>query len=141
MQKEVSAELHEKYHFNAHWEAILSNGETIYQTDIEGEEKESDWVKLKEYVEENDLYIVELFFCYRNKRELVGKDQEAYFFCKSIMSHMNANSSLYYYQLGTVSGDTIRYKKWQVPGWMMVEDGEKSTEKYGDYIINGKKQE
>lgn len=136
IQKKITDNLREIYHFKSHWEAVLDDGTTVYQTDVEGEQsEESDWKLLKRYCEENGKKIVNMFYCFRKLRESIGDNKEGYFFCKSVLASMASDEQTYYYLTGYVENGVVKCKKWQVPGWIFVGEEEKDPEEYKDCVI------
>ena len=64
------------------WIAELSNGVLVYQDDGRETEKEySSWIRLKEYLKENNLNIIRLFLKFRsNVLDVIPSNKEGYFF-------------------------------------------------------------
>jgi len=58
------------------WIASLSNGETIYENEIEGEERP--WVRLARYVKDNDLSITNLRLQVGSRTVKLPAGQEGY---------------------------------------------------------------
>ena len=103
-----------------HWVVTLSNGETIYQDDGRPDEIEpSAWIRLKKYVQENELSIesIHLVFC-DHIEEVVPRNADGYYFVQKVMafafSGENQNT-FHYYLFGAVVDGELRVYEWMVP--------------------------
>ncbi len=106
------------------WVASLNNGETIYQDDmLPG--NDSAWVRMREYCQENVLYLVDLELRFRHFVKKQPSNAEGYFFCKSLLGAMFSSHLLNYYSVGYVKDGKIWSQKWKVPELVLEMEHER----------------
>lgn len=109
----------------AHWVAQLSNGELIYQDDNRpGKYPESAWLRLKKYIEDNQLKIDNLWLRFRsNQVKCLPEKAEGYYFCKAAGGMLGSTLTVHCYMLGYLTKDKIVVYSYKVPELMpFVED-------------------
>ena len=75
------------------WYAVLSDGVKVYQDDNRpGLSCPSAWIRLGNYVRNNNLSICEIGVKFRSHIESVAKNKDAYFFSNGVMSWAGGKS-------------------------------------------------
>lgn len=117
------------------WMVELSNGVTVYQDDDDG----NSWAQLKQYVEDNGLYLKNMHIRFRDHIEQIGSDSEAYYFVNSILASTFGYQQSFFVT-GVVAGDVIHCKEWIIPELMVYSGGDRNiNDSYNrELVISGK---
>lgn len=104
------------------WVVVLSNGETVYQDDNRpGLDEPSAWLRLKQYVADNNLNIIEFWLQFRTNRVLVEpRAASGYYFSKSAFGVWGEESKEGYVAGALVDGRVVGML-WKVPELIAVE--------------------
>jgi len=126
------------------WVATLSNKEKIYQDDGRpGCFPPSAWLRLKLYLQENNLYITGMLLQFRSHIINIGHNYQAYFFSKGVgacmmMSHQDGYSStLNYFLVGYKDNHQVYIKKYQVPELIEVDSLTRTVENCKNSLLPG----
>lgn len=108
-----------KYERQAHWYVTLSNGQTVYQDDENPIYNEhSAWLRLKKYVESNNLAITSMFVKFRSHVVCVFNNTDnvdGVFFRHSALGSWGNPKTTLFYVIGVVKNSELRVWKYQVP--------------------------
>lgn len=106
------------------WIAELSNGVLVYQDDGRETEKEySSWIRLKEYLKENNLNIIRLFLKFRsNVLDVIPSNKEGYFFSMGIIGMMSSNQNVNFYLIGSIENNKVKIKKIKIPELVVFDE-------------------
>lgn len=139
--------MHDTWVFSTRWIVELSNGETVWQDDGRPDvEEESAWVRLKNYCELNNLFIVSMRVEFRNnKYHHVWRDADGYFFSKLLRASFTSAKKMDvlnvdFYLLGSVHGDKVNIHKLHVPSLNFEGFINRDYEECKENIIIGKRQ-
>jgi hypothetical protein len=118
---------------SALWTAELSNGEFVVQDDGRpGLKPESAWLRLGEYVRQNNLRIVGLSIRFRNEPPIVlPRDAKGYFFRKSLGAFLYTEHIFQFYIIGYLDNHLVRVSKYKVPEMILVEQSDRDAEDEG----------
>ena len=107
------------------WEALLSDGRTVYQDDDRPEyEEKRAWVRLQTFCKENNLYVVRVDVRFRSHFETGQQGgEEGYFFRKGVIGDWGSKKCRDFYIFGPIINNKIHITKWQVPE-IIIEDRE-----------------
>ena len=123
---------------NTCWIVELSNGETIYQYDLDNV---SSWIELKKYIYEENLEIKKMYLRFRsNILYPLEENAEGYFFSVGIIGIMTLKNNINFYLLGTVKNNNVRIQKIKIPELIVFEEEDRSLDlcKPAQLIMNGK---
>lgn len=97
------------------WIAELSNGQSVYYDDYRpGNLIDSAWIRLRYYLQENNLSISKLRLKFRSNQKLVGQGAEGYFFSKQLFGGFGKKGKSFYLT-GTVRQGILTVEQWAVP--------------------------
>lgn len=120
---------------NPHWIVWLSSGLAVYQDDGRPGFSKSAWERLHDYCKENNDYIVDMSFGFRdNKRSLPSK-ADGYFFCKGAMGCFGMKKTIQHYIVGTLKDNKLVVTRWRVPEMFEQETEQRDPEKAGICLI------
>ena len=117
------------------WIATLSNGERVYQDDNRpGEEETVAWLRLKKYVNDNELSITNIHIqFFSHIEEAVPSNSLGYYFIRSVDAFAFAgdtNNTRHYYIFGSLKeDDRVEIRKWLVPEIIPVSTEMRNVEK------------
>lgn len=118
------------------WSTELTDGTWVYQDDDRpGVYPESAWKRLKQYCELNNLGIKFMRISFRKNVQDIGRDAEAFFFCKSVLGWYGSGKNYNYYIVGTINDGILTTKKWEVPPLLMKEEEIRDIGKYEECLI------
>lgn len=118
------------------WVVELDNGEVIYQDDFRpGLEQPSAWIRLGDYVRENNLKIVGMEFQFRSHKVVLERDAEGYYFAKGALGFAGASETYHHFVAGVMK-EGIIYKQWfQVPELEITQTGKQDASSCGLSLI------
>lgn len=125
---------------NPMWLAKLSNGSVVYQDDDRpGEIEPSAWIRLQEYLIENNLTIIGLGLRFKTNQFWLPENKDGYFFCKVAGADW-CGPTINYYNIGFLEDGVVHTTQYKVPELTYFNEGTRSPEKCfpGTLIINGK---
>tara|TARA_Y100001963_G_scaffold58553_1_gene81914 strand:+ start:16480 stop:16929 length:450 start_codon:yes stop_codon:yes gene_type:complete len=121
---------------NPIWIVKLSNGETVYQDDGRPDVKpESAWLRLKQYCEENNLYITNMKLKNRSNQVDLGSDHDGYFFCKVAGSFMFSGDTNHSFKIGYLNDGRLRVRKWNLPAILPEAFEDRDLKGSGEMLI------
>ena len=105
------------------WIAVLNNGQTVYQDDDrENLEERSAWIRLKSYLNKNNLKINSLYLKFRsNILTILPVNSSGYFFSKGIMASTSYEKNVFYYSIGYIDDQKVFIKKIKIPELLLFE--------------------
>lgn len=115
------------------WIADLSDGRSVYEHERAG----STWLALGSFVRESGIRIVDLRLKFRSitKMNLVPRDTQGYFFCKSAAGMFGTPDTFNFYLVGSLHNDILRVQRWSVPELILIETQERDPGKAGQCLI------
>lgn len=117
------------------WIATLNDGTTVYQDD--GRHILSAWSRLKEYCEENNVYITGLKIKFRDHVEHLPSNKDGYYFIKCSECYMGSKPT-HNYVVGYIESGQIITIKYRVPEILKMDDGVRDIEKNSNLLIRKK---
>ena len=100
---------------NPRWEVTLNNGEHFWMDDGNPEyQTYSAWIRLKEYCQENSLYITNMWFGFRDNVHHLPPNQNGYYFCKGSRGCFGVPKTMQLFFVGTVN-TMLTVTCWKVP--------------------------
>ncbi len=119
------------------WIVTLSNNEIIWQDDDRPYVgHHSAWIRLKEYCEHNNLYIVKIQLKFRSHSEFIFcEDSEGYAFRKEAMGGFGVNITHHFYWLGILKNGIVHMEKWRVPELIKEEEEDRLPNSLLDCLI------
>ena len=110
------------------WAVELSNGETVYQNDGFDQDIEfSAWIRLKDYLHENNLKIEKMYVRFRSNIFYPLEDYcEGYFFSMGIIGMMSSTENINFYILGSIKKNVVNIKKIKVPELIIFDEEERN---------------
>lgn len=97
------------------WIAELSDGTSAYYDDDRpGNLINSSWIRLRYYLQENNLSIKRLRLKFRSNHKLVGEGADGYFFCKQLFGGFGKKGKGFYLT-GTLRSSILTVEQWVVP--------------------------
>lgn len=128
--------MQERKELSTIWSVELTDGTWVYQDDGRpGVYPESAWTRLKQYCHDNTLGIKFMRISFRSHIKDVGKDAQAFFFCKSVLGGLFSAKNIHYYIVGTVQNGILTTKKWEVPALLPHEEEIRDIDKYEECLI------
>lgn len=109
----------------ARWVARLSDGSHVYQDDDRPWVATPAWVRLKNYVESNGLWVTALWPEFRDHRfrHALPDDAAGYVCLRSLMAVFGLDFPAFtFFKLGAVDGDVVRLQTWQTPELILMEE-------------------
>ena len=106
------------------WVVELSDGTIIYQDDGKDLNLEySAWIRLKQYLQENNLKINHIFVKFRsNVLDIIPKNKEGYFFSIGIIGMMSSTQNVNFYLIGYIEDNKVNIKKIRVPELIVFDE-------------------
>jgi hypothetical protein len=112
-------------HATALWRVELSDGRVVVQDDHRpGAEPASAWQRLGLYLLAHpDLAIRRFWLQFRSNvhADILPRDAEGYYFCKSALANIASNRTTHFYLIGALTGCTIMVQRWSVPDLTLVD--------------------
>lgn len=123
---------------NAIWKVILSNSQEIISDNLYIDDK-SDWVRLKEYIQDNNLSISSMYICFRNHSIKIDEAKH-YFFRRMSLSRFGKierkNETYSYFLVGSTNDKTkVNIKKYLVPELQCMEEEIRTLEENEESLI------
>lgn len=127
----------EKYF--THWVVELADGRKVYQDDYRSKNSLSSWERLKKYINSTNNKIAKMYLRFRSHYISIEENTGGYFFCKAARGYYGSNTTYEFFLVGTVEGDKVYIKKYQVPELIVVETEVRDLSKCLDCVIlNGR---
>lgn len=127
--------LSEKKMFEPRWIVGLTNGQTVFQDDArDGSEPSSAWLRLGEYCKRENVGISFMRLQFRTICVDVGRDADAFFFCKSFLGG-SGGDSFDYYVAGTVKNGILTTMKLELPSLVEIKKEVRDIEISKDFLI------
>jgi hypothetical protein len=121
---------------NTIWIVTLSNGDTIYCDDTRpGIEPVSSWVRLRNYLNETKLRIVNMYIRFRSNTVGIEPNCDGYFFCRCARGWYGDSKTLEYFLIGTLKNDILTVEKWLVPELIFEEREVRDVNTAGECLI------
>jgi len=101
-----------------YWSALLSDGRWVYQDDDRpGEVEKRAWVRLKQFCEENNLYVTKMRIRFRSHEESMPDGTDGYFCMNRVLSAYGdpTKKTQGGYALGPIIDGKIHAQIWNVP--------------------------
>lgn len=117
------------------WIAALSNGEDVYQDDDRPGLIPQAWLRLKKYVDDNQLSIERLLLKFRSHRVEVSNNEEGNTFSKGVIARWGGSKTRHFYVTGILKGGMIRLKWWTTPELLLYQRDIQTPEKYLSNLI------
>lgn len=130
----------EDYLHRPMWVANLSNGLTAYQSDDNPSmPHHNSWTCLKQYAEENDLYIRNMVLRFRDHTEVIGDGHDAYYFVHMLLGNFIGYNQIFY-NAGVLVDGVININQWVIPEIITMDSYTKNVnDQYvEDSLIRGK---
>jgi hypothetical protein len=125
---------------NSQWVAELSNGEVAVQDDGRpGRSPESGWLRLRDYVRENGLRVVNLHLRFRHRvAGSVPPNCEAVYFARKASFTMGDAGTTHQAAIGFVQGGKLFVEVWEVPALVLSYREERPVPAEGEsLLVNG----
>ena len=104
---------------NPQWRVVLNNGEHVYQDDHRpGEYPTSAWLRLHEYCQENNLYIVDMNIRFRDNAYALASNADGYYFSLGVRAGLSCPVSMPLFFVGTLQNGVLMVQCWKVPEMM-----------------------
>lgn len=120
------------------WFVILNDGERVYQDDDRpGEFPASAWLRLKEYLKDNNKQIKEIYLKFRSNEVPLSfpADAEGFFFSKRLICFGYGTLQVNAYMLGYTIGESVEIFTYQVPEMILIEQESRHVEQCKNNII------
>lgn len=122
----------EEYREKYFWRVKLSNDEVFYGID-ENDSIGNEWLKLKEYVENNHLRVTEYSINFRDHSEDIIREEKIFFgvfFNNAIYGDLLTNE--HYFNTGVITSEKFVSMRWKVPELMPMNEIERDLNKEWD---------
>lgn len=132
----------EKIINSAVWRAALSDGRVVIQDDgTPYHGPESAWLRLKDFVKENNLDVVDITLGFRDNiiRDLVPKNADGYFFTNNLLGFVDNGYQAYFYIFGWLENGVVYTKKYKTPELILFEVSKRTIEECNNGIIYASK--
>ncbi len=101
---------------NPHWRLVLNNGQHVYQDDHRpGETPTSAWLRLREYCETNNLYIVDMNIRFRDNAYALPSNMDGYYFSLGVRAGLSCPVAMPLFFVGTLQNEVLMVQCWKVP--------------------------
>ena len=98
------------------WTCTLSDGTQAYQDDGRPDIKpKSAWLRMKQYCEQNNLYIESIKVRNRSHAEDVGSGHDGYFFCKGAGALLFQDLTVHTFNIGHIENGKLYVRTWRLP--------------------------
>lgn len=100
-----------------HWFVDLTNGERVWQDDYRpGVNPPQAWLRLGQYVKENNLNILRMCLRFRSHLEFPLPDNAlGYFFSKAALAFYGENDTIQMFLIGHYDGEVVHVQAWRTP--------------------------
>jgi hypothetical protein len=108
---------------HSRWLVELNDGTLCYQDD--GREDCPDisgWERLRNYCQAENKYIIGLYLQFRRETIALPTGKDGYYFCNSVLSWLNSNTTFHYFVAGYLENGKIYCKKYKIPELELVEE-------------------
>ena len=112
------------------WIVVLSNGETIYQDDERYIETPSSWIRLEQYIRNNNLKIIRLVLKFRSHYEELPQNKDGYFFVNQITKDLFGPQKSYFIT-GYLESNCLICQKWALPELIKVNEYSRELDGFG----------
>ena len=116
------------------WEVMFNNNLKVYQDDLRPTPSNS-WLKLKDYCEQNSLYIVTMRIGFRDNVHTIESNMDGYYFINAARSYYGSIKSLKIFVVGFVYGNIVYTSSWQVPEMIKLDSDQRNIEGCREYLI------
>lgn len=118
------------------WIAYLSDGTSVWMDDERPEmPHHSAWVRLKNYCETNNLYVVKIQLKFRSHSEFVyDENSEGYCFRHGVLGSMG-NPTRNFFLVGILKNDVVHMYKYSTPELVLEEEEDRDISTLEDCII------
>lgn len=115
------------------WFITLTNGKTVFQDDERpGEEPKSAWLRLREYLQENDDVDIEsMHIRFRSNVRKVELSGDGLYFSKGLLGAVGINCTFGtkrvnrpFYVVGNIHNNNAKIYKWELPALIMKDEGD-----------------
>lgn len=123
------------------WTAVLSDGTVVYQDDDRPDYEESSaWLRLKQYVAENNLSVVNLGVKFRTNQIWLEPNKEGYFFCKVAGANWDGGPTYHFYNIGFIEDNVAHIKQYRLPELTIFQEFSRHLDNCTEQtvVINGK---
>ena len=130
----------DKFEQEVRWIAKLSDGRRVFQDDDRpGLEEISAWLRLKAYIDNNELNIDNITLQFRSHMVSVNNEPvDGFFFRKAALGVWGSDRSFNLYNFGTLKNNKLYVTKWYVPELEVYGTEEREIEPHLDSIIYNK---
>lgn len=97
------------------WIVSLDNGQTVFQDDGRPGLENSAWLRLKEYCENNNLYITNMSIGFRSNRYNLEPNADGYYFAKGVRGMWGAPKTIQLIFVGILIDEELRVSCWKSP--------------------------
>jgi hypothetical protein len=137
MMNDIICKVIDEYVPDLRWIAHLSNGETIYQDDERPEmEPRSAWIRLGNYIRNNNLKIISLKFQFRSHVINLEDNADGYYFAKGAVAVWGIGETFHHFVAGTLKEGKIHKKWFLVPELEITRVGEQDASQCGPSLID-----
>lgn len=117
---EVDNWLQERMMGSTVWVVKLNDETIVYQDDDRNYPGDSAWLRLKQYCEQNQKYIISMYLKFRSHVEHLPDNKEGYSFIKSLRGFYSSELQYHFYNCGYLHDDgSFIFEKWKVPELLM----------------------
>ena len=119
-----------------HWQVVLNNGENVFQDDGRpGEFPTNAWLRLKEYCEKNDLYIVDMNIRFRDNVYAKPSNMDGYNFALGVRGAFGSTVTMQLFFVGTLQTEVLKVQCWKVPEMLYEWTEERDPEGTPECLI------
>ena len=119
---------------NTRWVVTLNDGTKVYSYDgriLPG----SDWVRLKEYCNDMNRYITDMYIHFRSNTVSLPSNKDGYFFRRSVLGGFGMEKSEEFMLIGYIENDKVVVKKYRIPEMLFQYNEIREIDKCGDSLI------
>lgn len=118
------------------WIAYLSDGTKVFMDDERPEmPHHSAWVRLKNYCEINNLYVVKIQLKFRSHSEFVFDEHaDGYAFRRGCLGSFG-NPTRHFFHVGILKGNTVRMYKYSTPELILEDEEDRDPSSLEDCLI------
>ncbi len=97
------------------WIATLNDDTVVYQDDGRYPDSPVAWKRLKQYCEQNKLFVKNMKIKFRSHTEDAGSSDEGFFFRYGCLSNPYLQKTFQEYVTGPIIDGKIHIKRWRIP--------------------------
>jgi hypothetical protein len=128
---------------NARWVVGLSDGSNAYYDDHRPNlEIHSSWQRLKDYCNQNNIYITSMYLQFRSHFENIEGGKDGYFFSKAVRGVLKQEEekTYHFFLCGYIDNDKVKIYKYSVPELIVIDTFYREIEECEENLIWARKE-